>query len=89
MVHLWVDSSNILKILVELDLRLVNPSGESVFLILQVFEEFAVSMIGWVSLSWSLFGNVAPPRMLFDFFPVYSVDGVFFQHQLNNIIELI
>ena len=89
MVHLWVNSPYILKIFIKLDLRLVNPSGESVFLILQVFEELAISWIsGTFLVSW-LFGNFAPPWMFFNFFPIYSVDGVLFQHQLYNIIEFI
>lgn len=89
MVHLGVNSSDVLEVFIELDLRLINPPCEGIFLIFQVFEKFAVTLICSVGLCRRLLRNVAPPGMLFNFFPVNPIDRVLFKHHLNNVVEFV
>lgn len=82
MVLLWLDISCGLKIFVKLNLRLVNSFCESILLFFYLFKKLVVAttltFLPRDRYYWSM-----PPRMSFNFLPIYSIYGIFLKNFLD------
>lgn len=85
------NASDVDKVLIEVELWLVDPLGKMVDSLFVLFKEIrnGATLFVWLLLNRTFLNLSGPPRMPLNFLPINSFDWVLLEHLLNKIIELV